>query len=66
MLPDVVAAGPVADAAGELLAPLGAVPLAGAVAEPVVVADGDGDGLCEAEPPLIEIDRLTNCSMCHR
>jgi len=58
VLPDVVAAGPVADAAGELLAPLDAVPLAGAVAEPVVVADGDGDGLCEAEVPLTPPQRV--------
>jgi hypothetical protein len=59
-LTGLVAEGVVADTAGELLAPLGPVLVAGAfVAGPVVLADGDGDGLCEAgapvTPPLKEV-----------
>jgi len=54
----VVAADVVADTVGELLAPVGAVLLAGAVAGPVVLADGDGDGLCEAGAPLTPPPRV--------
>jgi hypothetical protein len=43
-------------AAGELLTLPGAVLLA--VADPVVLADGEGDGLCLAGPPLTPPPRV--------
>ena len=46
-------------AAGELLAPLGVVLLAGAVAPaPVVLADGVGDGLAGAALPTLPPPRV--------
>jgi hypothetical protein len=57
MLPEVAPAG-VGLAAGELLAPLGAVLACAVAAGPVVLADGEGDGLCEAEAPLTPPPRV--------